>query len=215
YYVDKDGNLQDSTVILTLTMMDFELMKKHYELVDFEILDGCWFYSEIGIFDDYINHYREIKINSEGAVRESAKLFLNNLYGKMSSSDDSSFKIAYEKEDGSISYYLVTANDKETGFIPVGSFITSYARNFTINVAQLNYHGVDKDGFVYADTDSVHCSFPSNQIKGINIDDNAFCHWSIESEWDYGFFNRPKTYIEHIVRKSKKGVLVDVKPFHL
>jgi len=48
---------------MTVTMTDYKLMLKHYELVDFEILDGCWFYSMKGIFDNYINHYAEIKMN--------------------------------------------------------------------------------------------------------------------------------------------------------
>ena len=58
--------------------------------MDFEILDGCYFNSAIGIFDRYIEKYKKIKLESKGAKRELAKLFLNNLYGKMASSTDSS-----------------------------------------------------------------------------------------------------------------------------
>ena len=61
HYKDKDGNVHDSRVELVLTMTDFQLMKEHYELVDFEILDGCWFYSQVGIFDEYIEKYAKIK----------------------------------------------------------------------------------------------------------------------------------------------------------
>lgn len=50
YYIDKDGNIQQAKVELTLTMTDYQLIKEHYELVDFEILDGCYFYSMVGIF---------------------------------------------------------------------------------------------------------------------------------------------------------------------
>ena len=53
-------------------------------MTDLEILDGCWFYAEKGIFDDYINKYMEIKMNSKGARRTEAKLFLNNLISSMS-----------------------------------------------------------------------------------------------------------------------------------
>ena len=93
-YYDVDGNLQEAIVTLTMTMTDFKLFTDHYELVDFEILDGCYFQSAIGIFDEYIEKYKRIKINSKGAQRELAKLFLNNLYGKMASSTSSNFKIA-------------------------------------------------------------------------------------------------------------------------
>lgn len=98
YYIDKNGNIQQAKVELTLTMTDYQLIKEHYELVDFEIIDGCYFYSMVGIFDEYINKYAKIKKESKGALRELAKLFLNNLYGKMASSTDSSFKIGYVKD---------------------------------------------------------------------------------------------------------------------
>ena len=76
-----------------MTQTDFELFKEHYIIKDFEFLYGAWFYTVKGIFDDYINKYAEIKMNSKGAIRQIAKLFLNNLYGKLATSDDSSYKI--------------------------------------------------------------------------------------------------------------------------
>lgn len=202
YYKDKNGNIHDSTVIMTVTMTDYKLMLKHYELVDFEILDGCWFYSMKGIFDNYINHYAEIKMNSKGAKRTEAKLFLNNLYGKLASSSNSSFKVAYVKDDESIGFYIVPANNKKVGHIATGSAITSYARNFTITAAQKNYYGVDKAGFIYADTDSIHCDLPADKIKGITVDPVKFCCWKLESSWDTAIFTRQKTYIEHITHND-------------
>ena len=206
YYTDKDNNVHDTRVELTLTMTDFELIKEHYELVDFEILDGCWFYSMVGIFDEYIDKYKKIKTESTGAVRESAKLFLNNLYGKMASSKNSSFKIAYVKEDKSLGYIPVAEYNKQAGYIPVGSAITSYARNFTIRAAQKNYHGVDKRGFIYADTDSIHCDLEPQEIKGIEVHDTDFCKWKLESCWDEAIFTRQKTYIEHITHENLKPI---------
>lgn len=202
YYKDKNSNIHDSAVIMTVTMTDYKLMLKHYELVDFEILDGCWFYSMKGIFDNYINHYAEIKMNSKGARRTEAKLFLNNLYGKLASSSNSSFKVAYVKDDESIGFYIVPANNKKVGHIATGSAITSYARNFTITAAQKNYYGVDKAGFIYADTDSIHCDLPADKIKGITVDPVKFCCWKLESSWDTAIFTRQKTYIEHITHND-------------
>lgn len=202
YYKDINGNIKDTAQIMTVTMTDYKLMLKHYELVDFEILDGCWFYSDIGIFDNYINHYAEIKMNSKGAKRTEAKLFLNNLYGKLASSSNSSFKVAYVKDDESIGFYIVPANNKKVGHIATGSAITSYARNFTITAAQKNYYGVDKAGFIYADTDSIHCDLPADKIKGIIVDPVKFCCWKLESSWDTAIFTRQKTYIEHITHND-------------
>lgn len=202
HYKDKDGNVCDTRVEMVLTMTDYNLLKEHYELVDFEILDGCWFYSQIGIFDEYIDKYKKIKLESKDALRELAKLFLNNLYGKMASSVDSSFKLAYVKDDKSIGFLPVSESAKKPGYIPVGSAITSYARNFTIRSAQKNYHGVDKRGFIYADTDSIHCDLKPEEIKGITVHDKDFCCWKLESCWDKAVFTRQKTYIEHVVAEN-------------
>lgn len=202
YYKDLDGTTKKAIVELTLTCTDYELIKEHYELYETEILGGCWFQSKVGIFDDYINKYREIKVNSKGAQRELAKLFLNNLYGKMASSPDSSFKVANLKEDNTVAFMTVLAADKQPGYIPVGSAITSYARNFTIRAAQKNYHGPDKPGFCYADTDSIHCDLPESELVGITTHPTAFCCWKIESWWDKGWFVRQKTYIEHITHEE-------------
>ena len=190
-------------------MTDYILLLEHYELVDFEILDGCWFYTDIGIFDDYIDKYKEIKMNSKGAMRTLAKLFLNNLYGKLATSTDSSFKLAYVKDNGVVGFRPIHQENKKPGYIACGSAITSYARNFTIRAAQKNYHGVDKPGFIYADTDSIHCDLKPEEVTGIKVHNSAFCCWKLESKWDEAIFVRQKTYIEHVVEEDleeKEGV---------
>ena len=206
FYIGFDGKIKDTRVELVLTMTDFQLLKEHYELVDFEILDGCWFYAEIGLFDSYMEKYKTMKMNNKGALRELAKLFLNNLYGKMASSTDSSFKVAYIKDDKSLGFMACMENGKKPGYIPVGSAITSYARNFTIRAAQKNYHGKDKPGFIYADTDSIHCDIPWNTVSGVNIHDKNFCCWKPESCWDVAIFTRQKTYIEHVVQENLQDI---------
>lgn len=206
HYKDIHGVLHDTRVTLTLTMTDYQLLKDHYNLVDYEVLDGCWFNSKSGLFDEYIEKYKKQKIASVGAPRQLAKLFLNNLYGKFAMSDDSSFKKAFVKDDGSIGFIGVEAHDKQVGYIAVGSAITSYARNFTIRAAQMNYYGVDKAGFIYADTDSIHCDLPPEQIKGITVHPTNFCCWALEACWDEAIFVRQKTYIEHVTHKDLKPV---------
>ena len=205
-YGNHKGEVQDTRVVMTLTMTDYELIKEHYELVDFEILDGCYFGAIVGLFDRYIDKYRKIKMESKGALRELAKLFLNNLYGKMASNTNSSFKIARLKPDNSLGYITVPENNKKAGYIPVGSAITSYARNFTIRAAQKNYYGADKRGFIYADTDSIHCDLEPEEVKGITVDPVKFCCWKLESTWDKAIFVRQKTYIEHVIAEDLKPI---------
>lgn len=206
YYTDKDGNMQDTRVELTLTCTDYKLFREHYNVSEFEILDGCWFYTQIGIFDEYMEKYKQQKLMYTGALRELAKLFLNNLYGKMASSTDSSFKYALIKDDGTIGFIPVVAHNKKAGYIAVGSAITSYARNFTIRAAQLNYHGKGKRGFIYADTDSIHCDLAPEEIQGIKVHDKNFCCWKLEACWDKAIFTRQKTYIEHVTHENLKPI---------
>jgi hypothetical protein len=210
-YKDKDGNIHDTIVTLTLTMTDYKLLKDHYKLEDLEVLDGCWFYAEKGIFDTYIDKYKKIKMENKGAKRQIAKLFLNNLYGKLATSTNSSFKYAVEKEDESLGYKVVLEDNKEPIYIACGSAITSYSRNFTIRSAQANFHGADKKGFKYADTDSIHCDLEPSEIKGIRVSDKAFCCWKLESQWDTAKFIRQKTYVEHVTHEDLKPI---EKPYY-
>lgn len=210
-YVETENGLEEHKVTLTLTMTDFALIKEHYNLTGLEILDGCYFASEIGIFDEYIEKYKKIKLESKGAKRELAKLFLNNLYGKLATSPNSSFKYCFLNPDDALSFVTIDEHNKTPVYIPAGSAVTSYARNFTIRAAQANFYGIDKPGFTYADTDSIHCDLPADKITGIKVHDKNFCCWKLESGWDYGWFVRQKTYIEHIV--SEDGEKID-KPFY-
>lgn len=205
-YVEKDGIVSDTRVTLTLTCTDWELMQEHYYLYDTEILDGCYFQSQVGIFEDYIFKYKRIKMTSKNAKRELAKLYLNNLYGKLATSDNSSFKYAYLNDDGILSFMTIPQHNKRTVYIACGSAITSYARNFTIRTAQKNYYGCNRSGFIYADTDSIHADLPIEQIKGVELSDTEFCKWKLESQWDEGIFIRQKTYMEHVTHDGLEPI---------
>ena len=205
-YYDNYGVLQPAVVEMTLTCTDWELIQEHYNLYNTVILDGCFFDAQMGVFDEYIDKYSKIKQESKGAMRTLAKLFLNNLYGKMATSTNAAFKVAYEREDDRIGFYAITNVTKPAGYIAVGSAITSYARNFTIRAAQKNYYGVDKPGFIYADTDSLHLDLPPEQLIDVPVHPTKFCHWKIESGWDFARYTRQKTYIEHIVKEDNEPI---------
>ena len=209
-YFIKDDLIQEP-VELTVTQTDFELMKEHYDLVDFELIEGCWFHTRIGLFDDYIDRYKKIKMESTGARRTEAKLFLNNLYGKLATSSDSTFKIPFLLPDGSLGFQMVPENNKKPIYIPAGAAVTSYARAFTIEAAQANYYGPDKPGFIYADTDSIHLDLPPEKVKNVRLDPAAFCCWKHETSWDYAVFVRQKTYIEHCIEADEEPC----DPFYL
>jgi hypothetical protein len=161
--------------------------------------------------DSYILYLDEITIivkfrSWRGIKSFNYWFFLNNLYGKFATSTDSSYKICYLNKNGELRTYDVEKHDKEPGYIPIGSAITSYARNFTITAAQANYYGPDKPGFIYADTDSIHCDLLPDEIVGAPEHPTKFNHWKYEAQWDFGKFIRAKTYVEHVTGEDRKPV---------
>lgn len=212
-YKNLDGKTVPAKPVLTLTCTDYDLLREQYDLFETEILDGCWFYSMSGIFDEYIHKWAKIKIESTNNKprRTISKMFMNSLYGKFASSDESSFKVAFLREDGSVGFKYQEEHDKKTISIPVGSAITSYARAFTIRTAQANYYGPDKPGFIYADTDSIHCDLSPEQLVNVPVHPTAFNHWKLETFWDVGIFVRQKTYIEHVTHEDEQPIK---KPYY-
>lgn len=193
-------------VVLTMTCTDWALFQEHYNIKNLEILDGCYFETAIGIFDSYIEFYKQQKIAASKAgnkaLRQISKLFLNNLYGQMSTDPDGEKKVLTRDTENRLQFELLEEKgSKEAGYIAIGAAITSYARNFTIRAAQQNYNI-----FCYADTDSIHCIGPRENVKGIKIDDTAFCCWKIETEFTAAKFVRQKTYIEYTTKEDGEAV---------
>lgn len=207
YYKDINGDIQTAKPTLTMTCTDFEMFLKHYKVVGLEILGGVIFESAKGIFDEYINTYRALKINAKSkAERTEAKLFLNNLYGKLGTNRDSSFKIAYIRDDNSLGYITQLESNKKTVFVAMASAVTSYARQFTISHAQQNY-----DNFIYADTDSLHLKCKPADQKGLTIHPKNFLCWANEVNFDRALYLKTKAYIEHVTEEDGETV----EPYHL
>ena len=191
----QDGSRERITVVLTLTKTDLQLMLQHYNFEYLEYIDYVVYNAEIGLFDDYIDYWREIKENSTGAMRTIAKLYSNNLYGRFAMNDNSSFEIP-TIENNRIKLKYQCEHEKQIGYIPVGAAVTAYARYCTITKAQANYYGDDKPGFIYADTDSLHMDISEEKIRNVPLDNKKYQFWKIEKRWDTGWFVRSKTYIE-------------------
>ena len=185
-------------VELILTGVDLELMFKHYHVIVYEYMGGYMFKQIEGIFKDYIHKYMKIKEVSEGAVRELAKLLLNNLYGKFATSTDATGKVPILDPETDVLDLVTGEKDtKESIYTAVGSYITSYARETTITACQQNY-----ERFIYADTDSLHV-VGFDEPLGIQMHDTHLGCWKFEGEFVRGKFVRAKTYIEAICINEK------------
>ena len=191
FYVDRDGLIKEARPVLTFAKPYFELFQEHYEIYDIEYIGTMYFQQQAGLFDGYINRYYEDKKTAKGARREEDKLFLNNLYGKLSTNRNSSFKIPYLHESGKVCYTTHFEENKKTFYIPAGAAVTAYARCFTIRAAQANY-----DRFCYSDTDSIHL-IGQESAKGVTVSDTELLCWKQELLWEKAIFVRQKTYMEY------------------
>lgn len=182
-------------VTMCLTSVDLEIFLEHYEVYNLTYHSGWKFKSTIGLFKDYIDKWMKIKVesteNGNKAMRTLAKLMLNALYGKFALNPNVQSKIPYFDE-GMVKYKLGEKETRDPIYIPVGTFITSWARYKTITSAQYVY-----DRFIYADTDSLHLigwDIPEN----LEIHDTSLGAWKIESYFTRARFIRQKTYVEEI-----------------
>lgn len=191
--MDAHGDISyTNKVVLTLTKTDYYLFMEHYKVKRLEYIGMLVFPAVIGLFDNYLNVWREAKLTAVSKVdRTIAKLFMNNLYGKTAANDNSSYKIPFLGEDGSLKFEMREEHDKTPGYIAVGAAITSYAREFTIRAAQENI-----EYFCYSDTDSIHLNCQQEDVTGCIIHDKNFNCWKVESIWLRGWFVRAKSYIE-------------------
>lgn len=222
YLTDSKGE----DVVLYLTNVDLELFLEHYDVYNIIYCDGWKYKSTVGIFKEYIDKWNKVKIestlNGNKGMRTLAKLMLNALYGKFASQPQGRSKIPY-LDDGIVKYKTGNVEARTPVYIPVGTFITSWARQKTIRSAQQLY-----PYFIYADTDSLHLSLsifnevidiPEKTFNGFTTDDfvrlgyeelsvldiNAvdMGKWKAESLFKRGKYLRAKTYIEDIENRLK------------
>lgn len=201
YIKSSEGDI----VTLTLTNVDLDLFLNHYNVNDLVYHNGWKFKAIKGLFTDYINYWSNKKISAKkegnSALYRIAKLMLNSLYGKFGLNPNVRSKYPI-LEEGVVKYKMYPMETREPIYIPVASFITSYARFKTITTSQtikeysINKYG--KDLYVYSDTDSIHCLFKDDsELKDIiEIDDYKLGAWKLESTFKRGKYIRQKCYIE-------------------
>lgn len=186
---------EDKEVTMCLTSVDLELFFEHYHVYNITWHSGWKFKSTTGLFKEYIDKWNAVKmestLNGNKAMRTLAKLMLNALYGKFALNPNVQSKIPYY-DNGIIKYTLGEKETRNPIYIPIGTFITAWARHKTITSAQKVY-----DRFLYADTDSLHL-IGTEMPKGLEVDPVKLGTWKHESTFTRARFVRQKTYIEEI-----------------
>lgn len=196
YLIDSGGE----EVTMCLTCVDLEIFLEHYNVYNIVYHSGWKFKSSNKMFIDYINYWMDKKITAEKegnkAMRTVAKLYLNNLYGKLAKSPLIANKMPYLDEKGVVRFKLMPYEKVQPIYVPAAAFITAYARKRTIQSAQSVY-----DRFIYADTDSLHL-IGTELPKGLKIDAYELGAWKHESTFEMARFIRAKSYIEVINGKN-------------
>ena len=193
-------------VALTLTSIDLKLFLEQYDVWDLNYESGWKFKGMRGLFTDYIDKWIKVKnestISGNKGMRQVAKIMLNSLYGKFATSLDVQSKIPYLEND-IVKYKLGEKKTKDGVYLPMGAFITAYARDKTIRTSQAikdystKKYGIDM--YCYSDTDSIHTILPIEELKLFcEIDDVKLGAWKHESHFERAKFIRQKTYLEEI-----------------
>lgn len=185
---------EDKTFMLTLE--EFELFKRSYDYTGMKLLGGYVFKARDDMFRDYIDHFWSLKCDSNETIKAIGKLFLNSLYGK--------FAEGYEKEtinvdyDGRLTFEKGDVEIRECGYLPVGIFITSYARCFLLE----SIHTIGVDNFIYCDTDSIH-HFRCEVDHHLELDPEKLGYWDKENELTRGYYIRAKRYIGEYIKNGE------------
>lgn len=200
-FVETEYLESGSDVVLTMTNIDLEDLKERYHLEGVTYICGYKFMAVDGLFKEYVEYYGNMKKSATNkTIRTNAKLMLNSLYGKFASKirrlpmqlylDKNNIVRKQKLEDEE---YAVTPY-----YTPIGAFITSYARRYTVQGADKNY-----DNFYYADTDSLSLRVKSHdEVRGINIDYNK--------TGELGLWDREIIFTESLYLGAKKYMKLDI-----
>ena len=202
YVTSSNGDI----VTLTLTNVDLQLFKDHYNIEYIKYHNGWKFKGIRGLFKDYIDKWTTVKIESKKqnnlAMYRISKLMLNSLYGKFGLNPNIRSKYPELDDKGIVTYKFYEKETREPIYIPIAAFITSYARNKTIRTSQAikeySIKNYGKDYYIYSDTDSIHTLFTDTEIlkQFVDIDDYRLGAWKLESQFIKGKYLRAKSYIE-------------------
>lgn len=214
YYQENEylESSKNRIVALTLTNIDLKLFLENYDTFYLEYECGWKFKSLNGIFNDYIDYWIDIKnkatIEKNKGKRTIAKLLLNSLYGRFAKKMKVRNKYPFLNEKDVVCYELGEEEIVEGLYIPIASFITSYAREITIRTSQaikeysLEKYGVDM--YIYSDTDSIKTLLPLEELKQFcEIDQVELGKWKYEGTARRSKFIRQKTYLEEMYNEKE------------
>lgn len=186
------GFTYDEPVELTLTSVDLYRFFENYEIEDLTFLDGYAFQAKKHMFDEFIDKNYQTKCNAaDGGSRLLAKLYINNLVGKMGTHPLRGYKIPIIDEKNIVRYVNSEPVMGSSVYVPLSAFVTAYSRDNLIQIAQRL-----GDDFIYGDTDSFKTFADVALPYGVEVDARKLGAWKSELPEPYSDFKvlRNKTY---------------------
>lgn len=189
---------------LYLTSVDLQLFRENYDIYNIEYFYGWKFKAGTGFFDEYIEKWKDnkdlAKAENNPGLYLISKLYLNSLYGKFGTDITMRSKIPYMDKSGVVQFYDGEPEEKETLYIALASFVTSYARDITIRASQRitdEYNaGKSKIQWLYSDTDSLHILSDDFSVpEWLEIDDLKLGAFKIEGKFNRAKYLRAKCYL--------------------
>ena len=188
YVTDSKGQ-----VVITVTSVDWALITTQYDVEVHEWFGGYSFKGSSTLFKPYVDKWVEQKnqatIEGNSGKRQIAKLMLNSLYGKFATQlTVRSRKPIIDEKTNALRYVDIPEYERDPVYLPVGCFITAWARFKTITAAQNC-----GDRFIYSDTDSLKVI--GTEPLDIDVDDVRLGAWKDEGHFSRFKALRAKTYI--------------------
>lgn len=181
---------------LHLTNVTLDLLKECYNLKVVSYGSHIAFMSTQDIFKSYLDFWKKVKMENKGDIRNIAKLFQNSLYGKFGMRGESDIVYA-STDDGK---FILDYNTKDvvgdTIYLPIATFITSYAKKYLCNAINSNY-----ENFMYCDTDSIHLM--GSEYNGIKLHDTIYGCWANELTFNNAKYLGQKRYCERNIENNQ------------
>lgn len=205
YLTDSDGDVE-----LTVTSVDWQLITMQYDVSNVSWIGGYRFKASDNLFKQYVNKWVAVKnqatIEGNNGMRTIAKLMLNSLYGKFATQIVVKSRKPVIRGDV-LAYEDLPETSRDAIYLPVGCFITAWARYKTITTAQ-----ACGDRFVYSDTDSV--KIIGEDAPDIDIDPVRLGAWKDEGHFTRIKALRAKTYITEYLVDEREVMGVVLPAYH-
>jgi len=192
--------------IFYLTSAELELLIENN--VKFRIIDGYYFGKSEYLFNDYVNHYYDLKVNAKDNIdRTIAKLMLNSLYGKfgqrlngyeMTNKPKKNQDGIIIDENYNILLYEKKLNLKFNG-VYIAAYITALARKRHYELMK----AIGFENIFYCDTDSII----TNKKLENDLVNETIGNLKLVDRIKEGVFLLPKTYSYKDYNGKKKSVV--------